>query len=160
MTSSVLRMALGSASRGSWVSSLLAQRVHDASAAIVPRKSLTLTAAVNKRHYGPEAEHEKVDEVHHWTNERYVAIALVPIIPAALAFPHPVLDTALVSAMCLHTHWRLSGVVQDYIHGDVLPRIGRVAVIILSVCAFGSLCYFNYTDIGFARAVRLIYTQL
>lgn len=55
---------------------------------------------------------------------------------------------------------RLSGVVQDYIHGDVLPRIGRVAVIILSVCAFGSLCYFNYTDIGFARAIRLVYTQL
>jgi len=52
-----------------------------------------------------EEENEKVDEVHHWTNERYVAIALLPIIPAALAYPHPVLDTALVSAMCLHTHW-------------------------------------------------------
>jgi len=52
-----------------------------------------------------EEEHEKVDEVHHWTNERYVAIALIPIIPAALAYPHPILDTALVSAMCLHTHW-------------------------------------------------------
>ena len=46
-----------------------------------------------------------MDEVHHWTNERYVAIALIPIIPTALAYPHPVLDTALVAAMCLHTHW-------------------------------------------------------
>jgi len=34
-----------------------------------------------------------------------VAIALIPVIPAALAYPHPVLDTLLVSAMCLHTHW-------------------------------------------------------
>lgn len=55
---------------------------------------------------------------------------------------------------------RLSGVVQDYIHGEVLPKIGRVAVIILSACAFGSLVYFNYTDIGFSRAVRLFYSQL
>lgn len=153
-------MAARPAGRGSWLSSCLAQRANGASAAIVPRKSLTLSAAVNKRHYGPEEEHEKVDEVHHWTNERYVAIALLPIIPAALAYPHPILDTALVSAMCLHTHWRLSGVVQDYIHGEVLPRIGRVAVMILSVCAFGSLCYFNYTDVGFANAVRLVYSQL
>lgn len=52
-----------------------------------------------------EEEHEKINEIHHWKNERYVAIALLPIIPAALAFPHPVLDTALVTAMCLHTHW-------------------------------------------------------
>jgi len=55
---------------------------------------------------------------------------------------------------------RLSGVVQDYIHGEVLPRIGRVAVYVLSICAFGSLCYFNYTDIGFAKAVHLLYTKL
>ena len=43
----------GSTTRGSWASSFLAQRVNTASAAIVPRKSLTLSAAVNKRHYGP-----------------------------------------------------------------------------------------------------------
>ena len=49
---------------------------------------------------------------------------------------------------------------QDYIHGEVLPRIGRVAVLLLSIGAFGSLCYFNYTDIGFANAVRLVYSQL
>ena len=64
-----------------------------------------------------EEDHEKVDEVHHWTNERYVAIALIPIIPAALAYPHPVLDTALVSAMCLHTHWLVNAI-----------RIVRIAI--------------------------------
>jgi hypothetical protein len=52
-----------------------------------------------------EEEHEKVDEVHHWVNERYAAVALIPIIPAALLYPHPVLDTLLVSAMVMHTHW-------------------------------------------------------
>ena len=43
----------GPAGRGSWLSSCLAQRVNGASAAVVPRNSLTLSAAVNKRHYGP-----------------------------------------------------------------------------------------------------------
>jgi succinate dehydrogenase (ubiquinone) membrane anchor subunit len=55
---------------------------------------------------------------------------------------------------------RLSGVVQDYIHGQILPKIGRVLVLVLTVSAFGSLCYFNYADIGFANAVRLLYSQL
>jgi succinate dehydrogenase (ubiquinone) membrane anchor subunit len=86
-------------------------------------------------------------------------MALIPIIPTALAFPNVVLDTALCSGMLLHTHWRLSGVVQDYIHGGAYVFF-KYLVLILSIGSFGSLCYFNYTDIGFARAARLIYSQL
>lgn len=52
-----------------------------------------------------ESEQEKHDEVQHWVNERYVAVALLPLIPAALAYPNYVLDTLLTSAMMLHTHW-------------------------------------------------------
>jgi succinate dehydrogenase (ubiquinone) membrane anchor subunit len=160
-TFTFLRLAGATALRCNGGSSILSQRLAaPISAAVVPRKTLMVTPVANKRLYGPEEEHEKVDEIHHWLNERYVAIALLPIIPTALAYPHLILDTLLVSAMCLHTHWRLSGVVQDYIHGQVLPKIGRVLVMVLSVCAFGSLCYLNYSDIGFARAIRLAYSQL
>jgi succinate dehydrogenase (ubiquinone) membrane anchor subunit len=70
-----------------------------------------------------------------------------------------VLDTALCGAMLLHTHWRLSGVVQDYIHGSAYYFF-KYLVLVLSITSFGSLCYFNYADIGFARAARLIYSQL
>lgn len=161
-TFTFLRLSAGNSLRGTLTGSLLAQRLgaSPTASAVVPRKTLMLTSASCKRHYGPEEEHEKIDEIHHWKNERIVAIALLPIIPAALAFPHPVLDTALVTAMCLHTHWRLSGVVQDYIHGEILPKIGKYFVLLLSISAFGSLCYFNYTDIGFAKAVQLVYSQL
>jgi succinate dehydrogenase (ubiquinone) membrane anchor subunit len=160
-TFTFLRLA-GGAARGGLNGALLAQcmRANPVSAALVPRKNLMLTPVASKRHYGPEEEHEKIDEVHHWKNERIVAVALLPCIPAALAYPHPVLDTLLVSAMVLHTHWRLSGVVQDYIHGQILPKIGRVLVILLTIGSFGSLCYFNYADVGFANAIRLLYTQL
>lgn len=158
-TFTVLRLATSSAVRNGLGSSLRLGAA-PTSSALVPRKSLTLSPVAAKRHYGPEEENEKVDEVHHWKNERIVAVALLPIIPSAMLFPHPALDTLLVSAMCLHTHWRLSGVVQDYIHGEVLPKIGKYLVLALSISAFGSLCYFNYTDIGFANAVRQLYSQI
>jgi succinate dehydrogenase (ubiquinone) membrane anchor subunit len=129
------------------------------SAAIVPRKSIVLSAANRSRVYGPEELSERKDEVHHWTNERYVAGALVPIIPIALAFPNLVTDTILCGGMLLHTHWRLSGVVQDYIHGSAYYFF-KYLVLVLSIVSFGSMCYFNYADVGFGKAVRMIYTQL
>ncbi|ESO02115.1 hypothetical protein HELRODRAFT_66046, partial [Helobdella robusta] len=96
----------------------------------------------------------------HWINERYAAVALLPLIPAALIYPNYVLDTLLTTAMVMHTHWRLSGVAQDYIHGQILPKIARPTVLLITIFAFGSICYFNYTDIGFANAARLLYTKL
>jgi len=150
--------ASGLACRGGFGQSLLS-RSGIISCSLIPRKTLALTSAAKNRVYGPEELSERKDEVHHWTNERYVAIALVPIIPSALAFPNVVMDTVLCSAMVLHTHWRLTGVAQDYIHGSAAV-IFKYLVLVLSVGTFGSLCYFNYADIGFARAVRLIYSQL
>ena len=52
-----------------------------------------------------EEDHEKIDELHHWINERYVAVLLIPAIPAALIYPNIITDTVLVTAMCLHTYW-------------------------------------------------------
>jgi len=161
-TFAFLRLVGGSSLRSGLGSGVLAHRmgVKPPLAAFVPRKSLMLTSSTNQRIYGPQEEHEKVDEVHHWKNEHLAAIALLPVIPAALAYPHPVLDTLLVSAMVLHTHWRLSGVAQDYLHGAILGKFGRILVLVMSISAFGSLCYFNYADVGFANAVRMIYSQL
>jgi len=129
------------------------------SCSLVLRKNLVLTSSIQSRVYGPEDLSERKDEVHHWTNERYLGLALVPLIPAALVYPNIVLDTALCSAMVLHIHWRLIGVIQDYIHGSAF-NVFKYLIYVLSVCSLGSLCYFNYSDIGFARAVRLVFSQL
>jgi len=129
-------------------------------ACIIPKKNIALTSANSKRIYGPQEAHEKELEDKHWLKERYVAIALIPLIPTALAYPNAVLDTALCGAMVLHTYWRLSGVAEDYIHGQILPKIAQPAVKIFTILAFGSLCYFNYFDVGFANAVHTLYTQL
>jgi succinate dehydrogenase (ubiquinone) membrane anchor subunit len=156
---SLLRFAGAQLASSSFGSGLLVRAVPAAST-VVPSKTFSLSQPARIRLYGPEAEHEKVDELHHWKRERFVAIALLPIIPTALMFPNVALDTTLCTAMVLHSHWRLSGVAEDYIHGQVLPRIAQPLVLILSICAFGSLCYLNFYDVGFANAVRTLYTQL
>ena len=50
--------------------------------------------------------------------------------------------------------------VGDYIHGPIMPKILKPMVLVASICALGGLLYFNYTDIGFANAARMIYTDL
>ena len=52
-----------------------------------------------------EEENEKHDELGHWRNERYVAISLLPLIPAAILYPNVYADMALCTAMVLHSHW-------------------------------------------------------
>ena len=41
----------------------------------------------------------------HWTQHRYQMISMIPLIPAALAFPHPALDLALCGSLVLHSYW-------------------------------------------------------
>ncbi|KAK2154975.1 hypothetical protein LSH36_252g03016 [Paralvinella palmiformis] len=135
-------------------------RTAPVSAPMIQHKTFMLSPVSRKRIYGPQEVCDREDEVNHWKNERVVAVALLPLIPTALAFPNVVLDMTLCSVMVLHSHWRLSGVCQDYIHGEMLPNIAKYGVLFLSIAAFGSLCYFNYADVGFAKAVRLIYSEL
>lgn len=140
-------------------SSLLRTASNTKSPFVNLKNTISLSSALPKRIRGPEEEAEKVKELHHWKNERYVMIALLPTIPAALLYPNAICDYILVSSMVLHSHWRLSGVAEDYIHG--FPgKVAQPLVLFLSICAFGSLCYLNYNDIGFSNAVRMLYPQL
>lgn len=45
------------------------------------------------------------DHVGIWKVERVLSAALVPLIPAALAMPNPVLDTLVGLIIVMHTHW-------------------------------------------------------
>ena len=49
---------------------------------------------------------------------------------------------------------------EDYIHGEIIPKLAQATIKLLTVVVFGSLCYFNYFDVGFAEAARKIYTEL
>jgi len=51
-------------------------------------------------------------------------------------------------------------VCEDYIHGELLPKIHQPFVLVMSILAFGSLCYLNYSDVGLGNAVRMLYSEL
>jgi len=89
-----------------------------------------------------------------------MSAALIPLIPAALAYPCLPLDIALSATVVLHTHWGLQGVFTDYVHGETLPKLIQPTVLLFSVLAFGGLLYLNFNDVGLAQAIRLLYTQL
>merc|ERR1711976_599820 len=129
--------------------------------AIVPKKAFGLSAACSGRIYGPDpSSANNPAATTHWKQERVVSAVLLPIVPAAIIFPNPVLDTLLSATVILHNHWGLGAVITDYIHVDGVKKMLNGTLLVASILAFGGLCYLNYNDMGFGNAVRAIYSQL
>lgn len=93
-----------------------------------------------------------------WTLERAISVAILGILPAALAFPSKTLDTLLAVSLVMHAHWGLEAIVIDYVRpvlfGSFIPKIAPLLVVAYSAALLGGLLYFIYTDIGIAQTVR------
>jgi len=101
------------------------------------------------------------DHVALWTAEKIFSGILVPVIPLALMFPTPALDYLMAFVITVHSHWGIEAIVVDYVResvfGSVIPKIGVALVYALSAMTLGGLCYFTYTDVGLANAVRMLW---
>ena len=86
-------------------------------------------------------------------------MALLGVIPAAIAMPNPALDYLLALSLVTHVHWGLEAIVVDYIRpalfGSLIPKIAIAYVYMLSIAALAGLFYFNYTDVGLGVAIRM-----
>lgn len=93
-----------------------------------------------------------------WTLERAISVAILGILPAALACPSKTLDTLLAVSLVMHAHWGLEAIVIDYVRpvlfGSLIPKIAPLLVVAYSAALLGGLLYFIYTDIGIAQTVR------
>lgn len=93
-----------------------------------------------------------------WTAERALSVALLGILPAALAFPSKTLDTLLAISVVMHSHWGIEAIVVDYVRpvlfGSVIPKIAPFLVVAYSAILLGGLLYFINTDIGISQTVR------
>lgn len=93
-----------------------------------------------------------------WTLERAISVAILGILPAALAFPSKTLDTLLAVSLVMHAHWGLEAIVIDYVRpvlfGSFIPKVAPLLVVAYSAALLGGLLYFIYTDIGIAQTVR------
>lgn len=93
-----------------------------------------------------------------WTAERAVSVALLGLLPAAIACPSKTLDTLLAISVVMHAHWGIEACVIDYVRpvifGSFIPKIAPVFVIAYSALLLGGLLYFINTDIGIGQTVR------
>ncbi|XP_055373808.1 succinate dehydrogenase [ubiquinone] cytochrome b small subunit, mitochondrial [Condylostylus longicornis] len=96
-----------------------------------------------------------------WTAERVLSLALLGILPAAIAFPSQPLDYALAVSMVMHSHWGLEAIVTDYVRpiifGNVVPKVAHGVLLVFSAATLAGLFYFIYNDIGIAKAVRKLW---
>lgn len=93
-----------------------------------------------------------------WTIERFLSLALLGLLPAAIAFPSKSLDTLLAISLVMHSHWGLEAIVIDYVRpvifGPFIPKIAPLFVVAFSAALLGGLLYLIYTDIGIGGSVR------
>jgi len=93
-----------------------------------------------------------------WTAERALSLALLGVVPVALAFPSQAGDVALAVSIVMHQHWGLEAIVTDYVRpiifGETIPKVGHGLLLLFSAGLLGGLFYFIYNDVGIANAVR------
>jgi succinate dehydrogenase (ubiquinone) membrane anchor subunit len=94
----------------------------------------------------------------HWNAERYLSLALLGIIPAALIMENQVGDFVLASSLILHSWWGLNQIVTDYLHGPTLPKIGFGVLTATCLVALVGMLYFNYADMGLAKALKKLWS--
>ncbi|SCZ93161.1 BZ3500_MvSof-1268-A1-R1_Chr6-2g08499 [Microbotryum saponariae] len=95
---------------------------------------------------------------YHWTFERLLSGALVPLVGAtAVTSVHPILDGVLAVAIVAHSHMGLDQVLIDYVHPNKFPVIGTISKWLVRIATGGVLVgvyQFNTNDIGLTELVK------
>ncbi|KAI9753850.1 MAG: hypothetical protein M4579_004978 [Chaenotheca gracillima] len=100
---------------------------------------------------------------YHWTFERLVAAALIPltIAPFAAGTLHPITDAVLCGTILIHSHIGFQSIIIDYIPTKRLPKTRtlfwwglRAATLVVGV----GLYEFETNDVGMTEAVKRIWT--
>uniref|UniRef100_A0A0B7BSE4 Succinate dehydrogenase [ubiquinone] cytochrome b small subunit n=1 Tax=Arion vulgaris TaxID=1028688 RepID=A0A0B7BSE4_9EUPU len=111
---------------------------------------------------GPFSPEEKRGKSHimdastHWKVERFIAIGMVGLMPAALFVQGPIMDHVLTTFIFLHGFWGIDGVLKDYLIKFV-PWIGKLWYL-LAIVGFAGLVNFNFNDVGVCKAIQMIWS--
>ncbi|MCJ1252035.1 membrane anchor subunit of succinate dehydrogenase, Sdh4 [Trapelia coarctata] len=100
---------------------------------------------------------------YHWTFERLMSAALIPltIAPFAAGSLNPVMDAALCFGVLIHSHIGFQSIIIDYIPTKRLPKTRtllwwglRGATLLVGV----GLYEFETNDVGVTEAIKRIWT--
>ncbi|KAJ7081313.1 mitochondrial inner membrane protein [Mycena belliarum] len=101
---------------------------------------------------------------HHWSFERLLSAALIPLTGAAFATSpsvHPVLDGILGMSLVVHSHMGFDSMVVDYLHPRKFPVLGPTATWTLrsaTVAALIGIYEFNTNDIGLTELISKVWS--
>ena len=102
----------------------------------------------------PFPQPSKVEGSHHWSYERLLAAALIPLTGTAAVVSgsaYPIIDGTLGVSLIIHSHIGLDACFTDYLHERKFPVIGMLSKWGLRAATAGALVgiySFNTQDIG------------
>ncbi|PAA86417.1 hypothetical protein BOX15_Mlig010157g1, partial [Macrostomum lignano] len=111
----------------------------------------------------PEASHGgMMSKSQHWTVERVLTVGMLPLYPAALMMDGLAMNLAVGAAITMHVYWGIEAVIKDYamerLYGPQLQKILYAVWKVISLIGFAGFVYFCYTDVGFIRVVKDLWT--
>ncbi|VDL74608.1 unnamed protein product [Nippostrongylus brasiliensis] len=123
---------------------------------------VSTTAVRTVPHSLDDGANKTHDHSLHFKLERYFAMGMVPLLPAAYFIHGPVMDAVLTVALTLHVHWGVQGVIQDYarpfVIGDGLAKAARASVYLITAALLAGLLHFNTNDVGLTKAFELVFS--
>ncbi|KAI9719415.1 MAG: hypothetical protein M1812_003486 [Candelaria pacifica] len=128
---------------------------------ILPAGPQKITGGVNEAAPVPSAE--PTHGSYHWTFERSIALALIPltIVPFAAGSLNPITDAMLCGTLIIHSHIGFQSVIIDYLPTWKVPKTRlffwwglRAATLTVAV----GLYEFETNDVGLTEAIKRIWT--
>jgi len=110
----------------------------------------------------PIPEHSPSHGSYHWTFERLISVALVPltIAPFASGSLNPMTDAILCGAILIHSHIGFDAIVTDYVPPKRLPKSKfvidwslRAATVLVAV----GLYEFETNDVGVTETIKRVW---
>ena len=96
----------------------------------------------------------RVEGSHHWSFERLLSAALVPITATSMAVSptnYPVLDGVLAISLVAHSHMGFDQILTDYVHKRKFKALGPASswgLRAMTVAVLVGVYQFNTEDIG------------
>lgn len=100
---------------------------------------------------------------HHWSIERVLSIATIPLLTSAIFTSHPsfLVDVALGVVIPLHTHIGFDACITDYLHErkyGVLHMLAKGALYVATALTVYGALLFNFKDVGITTFVKGLWT--
>jgi len=113
----------------------------------------------------PFPEPSKSHGSYHWSFERLLSAALIPLTASAAVVSgsaYPVVDGILAISLVIHSHIGFEACRVDYIHERKFPVVGQIAkwgIRALTTGALVGVYSFNTQDVGLTELIKRTWTD-